>query len=491
MSLSGTDTDLNYLSATELLARFRQGLSPVKVLQAHIDRWAKANESVNAFTFTHFDQAMVAAKESEQRYKDGNHRALEGIPIALKDEHGRKREYKEGQYDFPAWTITSGCKVLKDHVVTKDHPVTAKLLEAGAVLHAQTTAPEMYVLGVTWSLLWGVTRSPWNGFFAAGGSSGGAGAALAAGMTTLAVGSDMGGSIRIPAAFNGLYGFKPPFGRVAGDPDSTMPQASDGPMARTFDDLVLMQNVLSGDSPKLPTEYDPIAGSKIAYSMDQGWAEVAPDIRRNTKAALEVLEKNLNTRVDEVQLGLTYEEIYRGLLNALLSGPFGEQLQALEVLAAATETELTTYARAIIEAARRIGPKQAEEAVQIADKFNAALQDKVFGRDYKALVMPTLVSNHIYADLDPTKDKVSINGKSVPANLGWALTPLFNVCYRYPVIAVPTGLDSWGRPTSMQIAGPPNNDVAAFQVAAAYSAAVPPLFKRNRFPSLLSDECGP
>ena len=136
---------------------------------------------------------------------------------------------------------------MADNLLEHNTPVVDLLERAGAIFHCQTTVPEFYFIGQTWSKLWGVTRNPWNLDKTVGGSSGGSGAALAAGMTTLATGSDMGGSIRIPSAFNGVYGFKPPHGRVPLTPGGeVMPQGTSGPMARSFADLVLMQNAMTG-----------------------------------------------------------------------------------------------------------------------------------------------------------------------------------------------------------------------------------------------------
>src|SRR5262249_45557523 len=143
--------------------------------------------------------------------------------------------------------------------------------------------------------------NPWNLHYTVGGSSGGSAAALAAGFTTLATGSDMGGSIRIPAAFCGLYGFKPPFSRVAPDPESSfLTPAADGPLGGDFDSLVAMQNVIFGPGTYTPSSlrpaleypktYSDIKGWKLAYSLDQGWARIDPEIKANTLAALKVLE---------------------------------------------------------------------------------------------------------------------------------------------------------------------------------------------------------
>jgi amidase len=127
-----------------------------------------------------FDEAFSAARVSEARYRDGKPRPLEGITVAVKEE-----------YENSGWAATVGSLVYENRIADQTHPVLDKLREAGAVLHIQTTAPELFLVGITWSDLWGITRNPWNPAFTPGGSSGGSAAALAAGMATLAIGSDM------------------------------------------------------------------------------------------------------------------------------------------------------------------------------------------------------------------------------------------------------------------------------------------------------------
>ncbi|HET6375560.1 MAG TPA: amidase, partial [Methylocella sp.] len=196
--------ELCYLSAAGLLALYKaRKVSPVEVLKAQIARSQRINPLVNCFTHTYFDTAMAAARESGRRWLKGDARPLEGIPTSVKDEDG-----------MAGWTVTAGSVLFKDSKASRNSPIIDKLLAAGAVLHAQTTVPEFYFVPVTWSKLWGVTRNPWNLQITPGGSSGGGAASLAAGLATLAMGSDMGGSIRIPSSLCGLFGFKPPHGRV-------------------------------------------------------------------------------------------------------------------------------------------------------------------------------------------------------------------------------------------------------------------------------------
>ncbi|MCH7944081.1 MAG: amidase, partial [Proteobacteria bacterium] len=182
------DDDLCYITALEAIARFKaRTLSPVEVMAAVIARAEAVNPKINAFTYCFFDRAMDQAKAAEARYgrTDGRLRALEGIPMVIKDETAIKGE-----------RTTSASLIRKDNVDEADAFVVERIKRAGAIIHGRSTAPEFSAAGVTHSKLWGVTRNPWNPDFTPGGSSGGAAAQLAAGTTTLANGSDIAGSIR-------------------------------------------------------------------------------------------------------------------------------------------------------------------------------------------------------------------------------------------------------------------------------------------------------
>mgnify|MGYP003324880163 CR=1 FL=1 len=222
--------------------------------------------------------AIKLAKKSEEKFSANKKTLpLEGIPVAIKDEE-----------DITGQPNSNGSLILKDHIASKTMVDVERIIESGAITHCRTTTPEFSCTSFTHSKLWGVTRNPWNLDFTPGGSSGGSGASLAAGCSTLATGSDIGGSIRIPASACGLVGFKPPYGRN--------PQAAPfnhdqycvvGPMARNVEDCVLMQNVMSGPhkkditsiKPKLliPNKFENIKNWKIAYSIDLGYFEVDKD----------------------------------------------------------------------------------------------------------------------------------------------------------------------------------------------------------------------
>ena len=202
---------LHYLSATEALKQFQsRELSPVELMQAVIDRAEIWEPHINAFSHRFFDEAMDEAKAAEARYARGEPKGvLDGIPLGMKDE-----------VEVKGQPVTEGSLLYKDRIGEKDAVLVSRLRDAGAIFHARTTCPEFCTLFNTQTRLFGVTRNPWNLDVTPGGSSGGSGAALAAGTATLATGSDIGGSIRFPASQCGLVGFKPPFGRV---PDTIEP----------------------------------------------------------------------------------------------------------------------------------------------------------------------------------------------------------------------------------------------------------------------------
>src|SRR4030081_363740 len=265
--------DLHYLSATDALRMFRsRELSPVELVTAVIAQAEKVEPKINAFADKHYESALEEARAAEARYSnrgDGA-RPLDGLPVAVKEEAAIK-----GQKN------TLGSLALKDVVADHTSVFVQRILDAGGIVHARTTTPEFACAPVTWSRLWGVTRNPWNGEFSPGGSSGGSGASLAAGSTALATGSDIAGSIRIPASFCGVVGFKPPYGRVPQLPPYNLDTYCHcGPLGRTVADCLLFENALAGPHPddvvslrpklELPQQLEGVKGMRIALSNDLG-----------------------------------------------------------------------------------------------------------------------------------------------------------------------------------------------------------------------------
>jgi amidase len=472
-------SDLIYLSATEMRVLFAaKQLSPVEVLEAQIAQIEAHNTEVNCITYTHFEEARVAARVSERRYVQGDPRPLEGTTVGVKDD-----QLMVGKI------TTYGSVLFQDYRATENSPLVDKLVEAGAVVSIQTTVPEMMFHAATWSYLWGVTRNPWNLHYTPGGSSGGSAAALAAGFCTLATGSDMGGSIRIPAALCGLYGFKPPFGRVAPAPDSyDLIAAAEGPLARTFADMALMQDAISGPHPRSFVALKPKLDYPLTYPGIEGWilaydptfmGEPDADYRRNTDAAVRRFA-DLGAEVREIHLPWDVDDLADTLMDGgLLATSFGAGLEAL-LLAGDL---LTPYARAVAERAQDLDVQAAATGYLTAmQEMYLDLRRLVFDAGCRALLVPTLRTTYVTADNDPGTDTYRLNGDELPGR-GWFATTPFNILNRCPVVNVPTGLaEGNGVPTGLQIVADAYEDLDAFQVAAAYAGVAPDFFAGDLVP---------
>jgi amidase len=463
-----SDADLCYLSASDAQRLFRKRkLSPVELMQAVIDRAETVNRRINAFTFTHFDEAMDLARAAEAKFMSRSARlgALEGLPIAIKDESwiaGKPTSY--------------GSLISKDAVATSTSLNNERIQKAGGIVHARTATPEFSCASFTHSRRWGVTRNPWNTRYTPGGSSGGSGASLAAGTSSLAMGSDIGGSIRIPAGASGVVGYKPPYGRNPDDaPFNLDPYCHTGPMTRSIQDAILLQNVISGPSPtdiaslrpklRLPTEYKPIKGWKISYSLDLGFFEVDKDVIANTKKALSVF-RSLGATVEEVELGWGPEVLRAGMEH--LNHLFGTLMVGY---AKKHRKVMTSYAlRFAREASKSTSTKflnSMETAAKMYESFGPMLET------YDVFICPTNAVPAVKADYDPG-DGFRVNGKRADLHpmLGWCMTTPFNTLSRCPVLSVPTGHAGNGVPTGMQIVGRTYSDADVFRAGLAYETAV-------------------
>ncbi len=479
--MPSVDLELCYLSATEVLQRFRsRSLSPVEYLAALIDRSVQAEPVINAFAFTRFDEAMEQARVAEAKYarSDSNIRPLEGLPVAVKDE-----------MDIAGQPVTSGSLYLKDNVSTETHYSVQRLLDAGAIVHARTTTPEFCCAGITDSRIHGTTHTPWKHGITSGGSSGGSGASLAAGTTPLATGSDIGGSIRIPAASCGVVGYKPPYGR---NPDNTAfafdMYAVVGPMGRTVRDTILMQNILCGPHPLdnasirpkyvLPDSYDDIRGLKIAWSMDLGFFEVDEHVRANTRRTLELLE-SLGAELVEVNFewNAAADRATQNYLDHLFGGFIKSYVDTDPGLA-------SPWALYCAEAS----DKTTASDFYAAYEMQAAMSRHAGAimEDCYAFVCPTLNFHEIPAAQNPN-DPVIINGKTVDPLYGWCMCHPFNMLGRLPVLSVPSGVGGNGLPTGVQIVARHLDDERVFRVASALESAQPWLDCPERRPALWID----
>lgn len=465
--------DICYLSATEVLRRFRQrSLSPVDYLDRLIARADEVNPILNAYTETYYDEAREAAKRAEAAYAGGSEpRPLEGLPVAVKDIQrvAGKR-------------TTQGSLVLKDHVDDHSDPMIQRLQDAGAIIHARTTTPEFCLSGICNSRLWGNTVNPFNTAFGPGGSSGGSAAALAAGMTPLATGTDIGGSIRIPASCCGLVGYKPPHGRNPDGPPSNFDRYNHcGFLSRDVADTALGQNIVSGPHPHdhdslrdrvvIPDSFEP-RPLRVAWSMDLGYEVIGEDVRANTMAALKALE-DAGCTVEQVDLGWG-REVDDASMKWYTAMHFGRA----PLWAAQEHRELLTdYAAAMADAAARLQPDDVARSWEVQHQMYQSL-GPLFDR-FDIFICPTLSIGAVPADHDPLRTDFTIDGQIVDAEYGWVLTHQFNMLHNCPVMSVPSGRDRYGVPTGLQLVGPTFDDLAVFRAAMFYETVMADQFLPN------------
>ena len=451
------------LPAVSLLAKFAaKELSPVEVTGAVLDCIERYNGSFNAFCLVDAERALAAAAESERRWMRGEPKGLlDGVPASIKDLVLTE--------DWP--TGWGSRATMQTPPADVDAPSVARLREHGAVLLGKTTTPEFGWKGVTDSPRTGITRNPWNRELTPGGSSGGAAVAAALGMGAVHVGSDGGGSIRIPAAFSGIFGLKPSFGRVPAFPASAYGTLSHvGPMTRSVADAALMLNVLAEPDPRdwfsLPfeaTDYgkgleDGIAGLRIAYSPDLGFGGVEAAVATRVAEAAEVF-RELGARVETVDLDLTEaRRIFRvhwyAGAAAVLRGLPADQHELIdpglrEVAAEGESYDLAPYLDAV-KARALLGLKMKE-----------------FHCLYDLLLTPSLPITAFAAGsevADPTSQErwPDWTPFSYPFNLT-----------QQPAASMPCGLSGEGLPVGVQVVGPMHRDGLVLSACRAYESRCP------------------
>jgi aspartyl-tRNA(Asn)/glutamyl-tRNA(Gln) amidotransferase subunit A len=451
------------LSATELIAAYRAGgLSPVEVARDVLDRIAAVNDAVNAYCLVDADRTLADAVESERRWRAGEAQGLlDGVPVSVKDILLTR-----------GWpTLRGSNTVERDQPWEVDAPAVARLREHGAVLVGKTTTPELGWKGVTDSPRTGVTRNPWDVGKTPGGSSGGASAAVAAGTGPISIGTDGGGSIRIPAAFTGVFGIKPTYGVVPlfpASPYGTL--AHVGPLSWTVADSALALDVLSGpDSrdwtagpapahPFTETLQAGVTGMRIAFSPRLGFAKVDPEVAELVQAAAQTFT-DLGARVE------------------LVDPPITDPVEAFHVLwfagAAASTVRLTADQRAQLEPALR----------QVCDEgATRRALDYVAATAVRAELGRIMGEFHEHFDLllTPTMPIPAFDaGLEVPAGSAgtrWtSWTPFtypFNMTQQ-PAASVPCGFTAAGLPVGLQVVGPRHADARVLTACRAFEQAKP------------------
>jgi aspartyl-tRNA(Asn)/glutamyl-tRNA(Gln) amidotransferase subunit A len=469
-------TDLSMMSARDLVSGYsRDEFSPVDATRAALDAIAAHEEAVNAFVLVDEEVALSMALASAARYRAGAPLGpADGVPVSIKD-----------MFLTAGWPTVRGSNLIDAKAEWwEDAPATARLREAGTVFLGKTTTPEFAWKGVTDSIRHGITGNPWGAELTSGGSSGGSATAVGLGMGTWSVGTDGGGSVRIPASFTGTVALKPTYGLVPMYPSSpygTLAHA--GPMTRTVTDAAMMLDVLVGfdarDWSALPTPttsfvnglQDGVEGLRIAFSADLGTESNEPEVDAAVRAAVQVLVE-AGSEVDEVDLGLSdpigaFHVLWFTGVNKVLQ-PYGRD--ALDHVDPGLAAAIRDYG---------LTPTASDYLDAVAVRMDLGRRFGLLHETYDALVCPTMPIA-AFAAGQPAPD-------DWPSDLWPSWTPYtypFNMTQQ-PALSLPCGFTPDERPIGLQIVGPRHGDAIVLRVAAAYEArtpwhqAVPTLLRAN------------
>lgn len=463
------DLEICYMPVTEIVAAIKtRKLSPVEVMDAVLSRIERLNPRINAYCTLATDDARQQAKEAEDRVMRGGELGpLHGVPFSIKDLIFTK-----------GIRTTGGSRIFQNFIPEQDAIVVERLKEGGAIIVGKTNTPEFGHKGVTDNQLFGTTANPWNLEYTPGGSSGGAAASVAAGMGPLAIGTDGGGSIRIPSTFCGVFGLKPSYGRVPKYPGfpgwETL--SHNGPITRTVRDAALVMEVIAGRDDRdrnslsetglhyLSSLDNNLTGLKIAWSPDLGYATVDPQVLEITSAAagtfsnlgciLESADPEVSSpgAIFSTIWGVSYATIWKDKL-----AEWRDQMDpGLVAMIERSQDRLAMeYGRACID--------------------RVAFWDKIrpFFETYDLLLTPTLA-------VPPFK-----LGSSAPVEIAGVSRPMDWLAFTYPfnltgqpAASVPCGWTDDGLPVGLQIIGRRFDDVTVLRAAAAFEEASPWADKR-------------
>lgn len=470
-------TELCFTSATELAQLIRRRvLSPVEITSAVLGRIERLNPRWGAYVAVHAERALGEARAAERAVMAGEPLGpLHGVPVSIKDN---------------LWTAgertTYGSRLLAEFVAPQDAPSVAGLRAAGAIFVGRTNLPEFAWRGSTDNRLFGESRNPWDVTRTPGGSTGGGAAAVAGGLGPLALGSDGAGSIRIPASFCGLVGFKPTFGRVPMYPAAGGNElvAHVCPLARTVRDVALMMNAIARHDPRDPfalpddgVDYlaaceAPLAGSRaggplrIAWSATLGFAPVEQETREIVETAARAFGDN-GVTVDEATPDLgDPSSILRTLYGGAQAGAHAARSAEQK---AQMDPELVAYAEAsagltVVEHVRAVAARQV-----MVDTLRR------FFERYDLLLTPTLsLPAFPLGIVGPSE----VAGRKV-THLGWTLCYPFNYSGQ-PAVSVPAGWTASGLPVGLQIVGRRLEDALVLRAAATFEARRPWAARRPR-----------
>ncbi len=460
--------DLCYTPATDLIRLFRaRKTSPLEVLQAVLARIDAVNPKLNAYVTVARESARQAARAATATLKKGAALPpLHGIPVSIKDLTPTK-----------GIRTTWGSKIYEHHVPDEDALAVQRLKAAGAIVVGKTNTPEFGAGGNTFNAVFGATRNPWNPALTCGGSSGGAAVALATGMGPLAQGSDLGGSLRTPAAFCGVVGFRTTPGLVPAYPRDLAWDSFSvaGPMARTVADTALMLSVMAGPDDRAPLSYavdtrellkavkaPSVKGWRVAWTPDlNGLIPVDDEVARVAEGATRVFRS----------LGATVKADCPDFseVNDIVLATRGLSMVALHAdKLARWKDHMQKGLVWNIEQGLKLTP----EAIGRSEKLRTILwhRVRVFLETYDLLILPTVAVRPFPVEQPyPTE----INGKPLENYTQWFFLTYAVTLTGLPAISVPCGFTRDGLPVGLQIVGRRRQEAAVLRAAAAFEAAAP------------------
>jgi aspartyl-tRNA(Asn)/glutamyl-tRNA(Gln) amidotransferase subunit A len=472
------------MDAVSLAANIRsRDVSPVEVIDAVLARMDKLEPILHAFCTPTPELARETARKIEQNITAGKRVGpLAGVPVGIKDLVCTK-----------GIKTVSGSLAYADFVPDEDDVVVERLKNAGVVILGKTNVPEFGYSGVGHNPVFPTTRNPWNTDLTPGGSSAGSGAAVASGLGPFAIGSDGGGSIRIPSCFSGLYGMKASMGRVPlypGVKDERYPGVSSwealehiGPMSRTVADSALMLSVIAGpddrDNRTLPIEagFDwmeslkgDLKGLKVAYTLDWGgYAAVDPRVRKIVTDAVKVFERDLGCVVEEANPG--WDNPYSGFWGMVVRET---DLKGMRAIARQLGDKMTPHLKEVVMTDWTA--EQLTDAVVMRKHVNNKMWR--FMRKYDLLLTPTLCVPPFEVGIQgPT----AIDGKPVDQFEWLHFTYPMNLTGQ-PAATVPAGWTDDGLPVGLQIVGRHLGDAMVLRASACFEAARP---WKDRWPPML------
>ena len=457
--------EIAHKSAVELRRLIgERELSPVQVVKACLHQIGKWNSEVNAVV-TLSPEVLGDARSAEQKVMSGEILGpLHGLPVGIKD-----------ITPVADMRTTFGSSVYADHVAEQDALVVRRLKQAGAIVLGKTNTSEFAAGANTFNDVFGPTRNPWNLELTAGGSTGGGAAGLATGMFALGEGTDLGGSLRIPAAFCGVVGLRPTVGLVPTHPSDYLWDSLSvtGPMARRVEDVALMLQVISGPSPETvltqPVEgRDFLAavegklddGLAIAYCPDVSGIGIDPEVQECCRAAANGLD-SAGVRVDEVEVDLSFSR--KAFLSLRAHWMLSHHLTRLEHLDS-FGPDLAGNIRAGLEL-------KAHELAS-AERVRTTIwhQLRRFFLRYSLLLTPTTAVAPF--PVEATHPEI-VAGRRMETYIDWAAPTFVLSVSGLPVASVPCGIDSRGLPVGIQIAGPPRSEELILRMARTIQEANP------------------